>query len=151
MRKNKIKIIIVSSLITLSVFIFTYLNFIKTNPPPPPETKVEIPSVSQMEKKPLLPEAKYASLTVLGKTYKAEIKDKDTVYDVMRNLQSNTENNFSFKYKEYPSMGIFITEINGVVGSPGKYWIYYVNDVEASVSVSKNIIKEGDIINWKQE
>ena len=48
-------------------------------------------------------------------------------------------------------MGSFITEINGIKGLPGKYWIYYVNDKLASVGVSKYVLKEGDIINWKNE
>ena len=48
-------------------------------------------------------------------------------------------------------MGSFVTGINNNKGSPGKYWIYYVNDKKASVGVSNYILKEGDIINWKQE
>ena len=69
----------------------------------------------------------------------------------MQNLENDTASGFTFKYKEYPSMGIFVEEINGVRGSQGKYWIYYVNDKEAEVGISKNIVKDGDIISWKQE
>lgn len=89
------------------------------------------------------------SLEVLGEKYKGEIKEGDTVYLIMKRLVERE--NFSFNYKEYPSMGIFVNEINGIKGEPGKYWIYYVNGVEASVSVSKYILKEGDVISWKQE
>ncbi len=150
MHKNQKKIIIVSSLIVIFVFVFLFLNSSKTNPPPLQETKVEVSTLPQIVALPLS-ESKYTSLIVLDEIYKVSIQDKDTVYDVMKKLQTAEENNFTFKYKEYPSMGIFITEINGIIESPGKYWIYYVNGVEASVSVSKYIIKEGDIINWKQE
>lgn len=89
------------------------------------------------------------TLEVLGEKYRGEVKDGDTVYLVMKRLQER--DNFSFNYKEYPSLGIFVDEINGIRGEPGKYWIYYVNGVEASVSVSKYVLKEGDIISWKQE
>jgi hypothetical protein len=91
------------------------------------------------------------TVNVLDKNYKVGIKDGDTVYKAMQNLQNDKNSTFSFSYKEYPSLGIFIDGINEVKGEPGEYWIYYVNDIEASVSVSKYQLKEGDIISWKQE
>lgn len=89
------------------------------------------------------------TLEVLGEKYRSEVREGDTVYLIMKRL--GEKENFSFNYKEYPSMGVFVDEINGIKGEPGKYWIYYVNGVEASVSVSKYILKEGDVISWKQE
>ena len=59
--------------------------------------------------------------------------------------------NFSFKTKEYPGLGYFVEEINGVGGGQGKYWIYYVNGKEASVGIKDYVVKEGDIISWKHE
>jgi hypothetical protein len=91
------------------------------------------------------------SLIVQNKTYTIQIKDGSTVYDAMNIAQNMTDNNFSFKAKEYPNLGIFIEEINGIGGRSGKYWIYYVNNKEASVGVSKYIIKSGDIITFQQE
>jgi hypothetical protein len=91
------------------------------------------------------------SLNVLDKNYKISIQKGATVYEVMKNLQEQKENNFTFVYKEYSGLGIFIEGINEVKGEPGKYWIYYVNDIEASVSVSKFKLKDGDVISWKQE
>lgn len=91
------------------------------------------------------------TLNVLDKTYTVNIKDGATVYDAMNSIQDAKENNFSFKAKEYSSLGIFIEEINGIKGIPGKYWIYYVNNIEASVGVSKYVLKSGDIISWKQK
>lgn len=61
------------------------------------------------------------------------------------------ESDFSFKGKEYSSLGYFVEEINRNKGTPGKYWIYYVNGKEASVGISKYILKNGDIIKWSQE
>jgi len=91
------------------------------------------------------------SLSVLDKNYSFVIEDGNTVYEAMKNLQNNKENNFSFEYKEYPSLGVFVEKINGVKGESGKYWIYYVNDKQAQVGVSKYVLKEGDIISWRQE
>lgn len=91
------------------------------------------------------------SLFVLNKKYETEVKEGGTVYDAMKSIESEKENNFSFKTKEYGSLGIFVDGINGIMGKSGQYWIYYVNDKEASVSVSKYVLKSGDIINWKRE
>ncbi len=91
------------------------------------------------------------TLTVLDKIYKVSIKEEATVYDVMNILQNNKENNFSFVSKEYSDLGIFIDEINGIKGVSGKYWVYSVNGKEASVSVSKYILKGGDNILWEQK
>lgn len=91
------------------------------------------------------------SLTVLGKTYTTQIKNGDSVYSVMNDLQNNKKYDFNFQSKNYPSLGAFVTKINGVEGSSGAYWIYYVDNKEASIGVSKYILKSGDIITWKQK
>lgn len=93
------------------------------------------------------------TLKVFDENYNFETKKDSTVFDAMSSLEKDITNTnpFSFKYKDNINMGSFITEINGVKGSPGKYWIYYVNDKLASVGVSKYILKEGDIISWKNE
>ncbi len=90
-------------------------------------------------------------LSVLGNEYKTEIKTKSSVYEAMKKIEEENINTFSFKYRETPGLGYFITEINNTKGKPGKYWIYYINGVEASVGVSNYILKEGDIIKWSQE
>lgn len=91
------------------------------------------------------------SLIVLAKTYKVKINDKSSVYDAMNEIQNIKENNFSFKAVNYSGLGYFINEINNQEGTPGKYWTYYINDKEASVSVSKYVLENGDIISWKQK
>jgi len=88
------------------------------------------------------------SLIVLNNEYNTDIKEGSSLFDVMEKIKKEN-NNFDFKYKEYPSLGIFIEGINGVNGGGGKYWIYFVNKKEASVGVSNYILKEGDIINWE--
>ena len=89
------------------------------------------------------------TLNVLDKKYQVDTKENSTVFEVMEKIEK--ENLFNFKYKEHIGLGIFITEINGIKSGSGKYWIYYVNGKEASVGVSKNVLKDGDIISWKQE
>lgn len=93
------------------------------------------------------------SLTVLNEKYETSIKEGASVFDVMKKIQkeSTPDNIFNFKYINNASLGNFITEINGKEGTPGKYWIYYVNNKKASVGVSNYILKSGDIINWSQE
>lgn len=91
------------------------------------------------------------SLRVLGKDYKTRIDIGETVLDAMNKIASEKENNFSFKTKDYGDLGSFVSEINGVEGKPGEYWLYYLNDKKASLGVSKNVLKAGDSISWKQE
>jgi len=90
------------------------------------------------------------TLNVQNKTYIIQIKNGNTVYDAMNILENTKESNFTFNYKEYPSLGIFVDSINNVKGTPNKYWIYYVNSKEASIGVSKYVLKSGDIVSWKQ-
>ena len=89
-------------------------------------------------------------LQVLDKEYKIAMREGQTVYAAMEQLSIDDET-FKFKYTENPGLGKFIYEINGIKNSAGNYWIYYVNGKEAPVGVSNYILKEGDIINWKQE
>lgn len=91
------------------------------------------------------------SLKVLGKDYKTRVNIGDTVLDAMNKIAREKENNFSFKTKDYGDLGSFVSEINGVEGKPGEYWLYYLNDKKASLGVSKNVLKAGDSISWKQE
>ncbi len=91
------------------------------------------------------------SLEVLGGKYQTKIKEGLTVLDAMNVLQSEKENKFSFHTKDYSSLGSFVDEINGIKGTPGQYWLYYINNKKASLGVSKYVLKDGDNILWKQE
>lgn len=90
------------------------------------------------------------TLKVLDKVYLVNVEDGASVYDAMVKIKIENSD-FDFKYKEYSSLGIFIYEINGQNGTSGKYWIYYINNKEASVGVSNYILKDGDSILWVQE
>ena len=93
------------------------------------------------------------SLNVLDNKYITETKEGSSLFEVMEEIKKESVEGkiFDFKYKETSGLGNFITEINGNKGTPGRYWIYYVNGKLGSVGVSNYIVKEGDIINWTQE
>lgn len=144
MKKNLL-IILIASLITI-LFIVYFLDIqifdeqnIKIN-----NQKEQIFKVKPKE---AFDKTMNVSLWVLGKKYNTKIKENSSVLDAMEKIKEEN-NNFNFKYKEYPSLGIFVEEINNICGG-GKYWIYSVNGKEASVGVVKYILKEGDIISWE--
>ncbi len=93
----------------------------------------------------------FVILEVLNESYEIGIKNNDSVYDAMNRLSVLNKNDFSFEYENYQSMGIFIKEINGRKEKSGAYWIYSINGEEASVGVSKYILKSGDVITWEQK
>lgn len=102
-----------------------------------------------IEEKEHTEEENQITLIVLDKIYEIGIDENDSLYQAMINLENKNANNFSFNYKNYPSLGIFIDEINGQKAGSGKYWIYSVNGEEATVGISNFILKDGDIINWE--
>ena len=89
------------------------------------------------------------SLKVGTQTYAVEVESGATVLQAMQKL--STESDFSFNGREFPGLGYFVEEINGVKGNADKFWAYYVNDILASVGVSQYVLKTGDIINFKYE
>jgi len=53
-------------------------------------------------------------------------------------------------YGNYDSL--FVDSIGAYVGGQdGKYWQYYMNGVYASLGADKQIVKNGDIIEWRFE
>lgn len=171
MLKNKKYIIIGSLILLISIGGFSYSNLIKEkdssviNQVAQNQTKTnlninkkaEIP-IEEKEKKEIpqkTPDKNsiQVSLTVVDKKYETHIKENSSVFEAMENIKNESTGNniFDFKYTNNESLGNFVTEINGQYGTPGKYWIYYVNDKKASVGVSNYILKEGDIIKWSQE
>ena len=89
-------------------------------------------------------------LKVLDKSYISSFNRGDTLEVVMEKLEQERDD-FSFKVSKHSSLGSFVEEINNIRGSIGKYFIYYVNGEMADVGISKYVLKEGDIINWKLE
>ena len=167
--KNSQIVLVITTFLGVYILLAGYLSILK-----PSDIKIKEEDKSELEKitekvvKPLSEEDRqipkiapkalsgeinsiFVSLGVLDKNYELKINEGSNVFDLMQQLQNEKKDEFSFKYKEYLDMGVFIYEINGIEGKSGEYWIYYVNGKEASVGVSTYILKEGDSILWKQE
>lgn len=94
-----------------------------------------------------------ATLIIQGQNYNTNIPEGKNVYEFMTFLsqENKEETRFTFKAREHSGLGYFVYEINGIKGKSGAYWIYYINGKEANVGISKYIVKNGDVIEWKQE
>ncbi|MBI2123849.1 MAG: DUF4430 domain-containing protein [Candidatus Wildermuthbacteria bacterium] len=92
-----------------------------------------------------------ATLIVGEKTYVLSLPEGSSVYDLMVKAQESSS--FTFRGQEFPGLGFFIQEINGLEQSPrlGKYWIYYINGKKAEVGISAYTVNNHDIILWKYE
>jgi hypothetical protein len=168
--KKQRLIVLLIFILSLSFFVFSFNNKVnlekenktinKADPLGESEIKTKlkenispIPEVREgaHEANPIFLSENQVTINVLGNNYSVSIEEGESVFEVMQKLADYQESNFSFEYKNYPSLGIFIEKINGVNGKSGAYWIYYINDEEAKVGVSKQILKSGDVITWKQE
>ena len=91
------------------------------------------------------------TLVVEEKTYSVSLAKGSSAYDLMLSVQETSD--FQFRGQEFPGLGFFIQEINGLEQSPklGKYWIYYINGKKAEVGISAYTVNIHDIISWKYE
>ncbi|MDD4901172.1 MAG: DUF4430 domain-containing protein [Patescibacteria group bacterium] len=91
-----------------------------------------------------------AAMLIDGAEYGAAVEAGGSVYDLMAALQQ--EKKINFQGQNYPGLGFFVTEINGIKNNPlGENWIYYVNGQPAKVGVSYYKLKNNDIVEWKYE
>ena len=162
--KNKKNILIIFILIILSLLCFFSCvnrknnladqqtkNKISINAPGKIIEKQNIKKINSLPLASNKKEEKKIKITfiIIDKKYETEIKEGDSVFLAMQENKVNKV--FDFTYTETLGLGSFITGINNQLGSPGKYWMYYVNGLKASVGASQYILKEGDIISWQQE
>lgn len=107
--------------------------------------------VLSLEKAPQQENYIAATLAVGERTYQVSVPEGSSVYDLMMRAQATSD--FQFRGKEFPGLGFFIQNINGLEQSPrtGKYWVYYINDIKAEVGISVYTVKAYDIISWKYE
>ena len=92
-----------------------------------------------------------ATLVVEGETYPVSLPQGSSAYDLMVKAQETSD--FQFRGKEFPGLGFFIQEINGLEQSSrlGKYWIYYINGKKAEVGISAYTVNTHDTILWRYE
>lgn len=78
-------------------------------------------------------------------------KQGETVYQALK--QASKKFDFSIKFSQHASLGIFVEGIVGVENNPtaNRYWLYYLNGQFASRGVSLQTLQDGDKIEWKYE
>jgi len=92
-----------------------------------------------------------AILEVNDRRYEVSLPQGSSVYALM--VAAKDQYGFSFGGREFPGMGFFVEEINGLEQNPraGKYWIYSINGRKAEVGISLYQLKTHDVISWKYE
>ena len=75
------------------------------------------------------------------------IQKNASLYTIL--LAGKTAGQIHFTGKSYSGIGFFISSIGNLKEGDGKYLIYYVNGIEASVGISSYVPKAGDVIEWK--
>jgi len=108
-------------------------------------------SVVAGEQQILLDELISVILEVEGIEYQIHVALGGNVYDAM--VQARETSDLSFEGTEFPGLGFFVEEINGLQQNPraGKYWIYYINGKMAKVGISIYKVQTHDVISWKYE
>jgi len=152
MKKRKYKIIILFLIVIIGISILYFR---------PKQIKLIVPieknyqtidikkNIESKPKSLVLTKGSKVSLEVLEQKYQIEIQDGASVFEAMQQLEK--DNSFNFKYRQTLGLGAFVYNINNIEGSPGKYWLYYVNGIKSPVGISNYILKAGDIISWRQE
>jgi len=79
------------------------------------------------------------------------LKNGTTAFQFMQMLKE--ESKLSFSGTDYPDMGFFVEEINGIKNDSKQnyYWMYYINDQPAVEGISAYVLKNNDRITWKYE
>ena len=111
-------------------------------------TKTNVLSIPESQEQDNLIEA---TLRVADKTYPVSLPQDSSVHDLMVKAQETSD--FQFKGREFPGLGFFVQELNGVAENPrqGTFWIYYINGEKAKVGISAYTVKADDTISWKYE
>ena len=117
------------------------------------KTKIESDVESEEDGEVVVEDQPAVEMLVGDREYKVGVREGQTVYEVMQTLTAMSVQPFLFFAEEYPGLGFFVTEINGVKNNPqtGEYWIYYVDGQSAKIGVSNYILKGGEKIEWKYE
>lgn len=79
-------------------------------------------------------------------TYSAVRVEGKTALDLL--LQAAEKNNFKVDY-ENQSFGVFIRSIDGVANQKSVFWLYYVNGLPAPVAADKQVIGNGDRVEFR--
>ena len=92
----------------------------------------------------------HAKLVVGNLNYELAAPASSTVETSMTLLEKQNPV-FTFTEKEFPSLGQFVSSINGKVNASGYYWFFSVNGTESNSGISQTVLHPGDVIEWKYE
>lgn len=92
-----------------------------------------------------------AILKAGNNTYTISISEDSSIYDAMTRLSASSSPLLTFKAKEYPGIGYFVEEINGIKNADGKYWTLYVNGKYSTVGASDYKLSSEDRVEWRYE
>ncbi len=83
----------------------------------------------------------------ISQTNSVSYQGRDGI-DVLTLLKENAK----IETQDFGSdLGEYVLSINGKGSEDNYFWTYYVNNVKADLSASKNITKNSDKIEWKYE
>ena len=134
---------------SLPLFVFSALiGFVVFGIVSGDRTNIDVLPVQESQEQENLIEA---TLVVEDRTYAVSVSEGSSAYDLM--VKARETSDLQFKGKEFPGLGFFIQEINGLEQSPrlGKYWMYYINSTKAEVGISAYTVNSHDIILWRYE
>ena len=71
-----------------------------------------------------------------------------TVLSMMQAAASSSPS-FTYRTSSYPSLGAYVSSINGVKGAGTSYWTYLINGTSATAGISTQLIAPGDTVTWQ--
>jgi Domain of unknown function (DUF4430) len=144
---NKVKFLVLASLILLIGFLFTWFNIINVAKPGQNTT-----SENQLTTTTTPAQKSSASLFIdFGngkiKSYEAvEINMNETAYSLL--VKKLNETGSPVVTKKY-NQGLMVESIDNISASSSYFWSYSVNGQAGSVAADKHILKDKDIVEWK--
>ncbi len=92
-------------------------------------------------------EMHHAELRIGAQVVDLPFQEGETLYTALVHLRN--AGSLHLVEKEYPSLGIFITEIGTMQQGVGGNLMYFINKKEAQAGVSSYLLKNGDRVEWK--
>lgn len=109
---------------------------------------IVVPSIAKDGETRVTETQQFAVTMIIGdETFTFGYNEPMSLYELL--VQARDDEKISFKGKNYPGLGFFVSEINNLKSGSEGYLMYDINGTEASVGVSTYIINNGDEIVWQ--
>jgi hypothetical protein len=69
-----------------------------------------------------------------------------TAFDAL--VVATDKNKLTLKTRTY-DFGVFVEQVGALINTKEKAWVYFVNEKSATVAADKQILKDGDKVEWK--